>query len=246
MDKAQAAALRKPFPPESIGKLPKPYKKDSPKGNCNECGGYHGLPAMHLDYVGHAAVTDRLLQVDPEWTWEPAGQTEHGLPMFDAAGGLWIELTVCGVTRFGYGDGPDPKQCISDAIRNAAMRFGVALDLWSKEDLENSEGGGGSTRGTAPAPEPSSPAPLAGTETGGGESTAALAGAGDSSTPPVAGDTDALWTELTTLTKGDWAKARRAIRDTNEEWAKGFTGRDDHKATVENLTNAISFLKGDA
>ena len=27
------------------------------------------------------------------------------------------------------------KQLISDAIRNAAMRFGVALDLWAKEDL---------------------------------------------------------------------------------------------------------------
>ena len=42
----QALALRKPFPKESIGKLP--------KGN-----------AM-LDYVGHAAVTDRLLTVDPD------------------------------------------------------------------------------------------------------------------------------------------------------------------------------------
>ena len=23
------------------------------------------------DYVGHANVTDRLLEVDPEWTWSP-------------------------------------------------------------------------------------------------------------------------------------------------------------------------------
>ena len=50
-------------------------------------------------------------------------------------------MTVGGVTRFGYGTtdnprDPDfPKKLVSDAIRNAAMRFGVALDLWSEEDL---------------------------------------------------------------------------------------------------------------
>ena len=31
------------------------------------------------------------------------------------------------------------KQLISDALRNAAMRFGVALDLWSKEDLHGAQ-----------------------------------------------------------------------------------------------------------
>jgi hypothetical protein len=29
------------------------------------------------------------------------------------------------------------KERIGDAIRNAAMRFGIALDLWSKEELES-------------------------------------------------------------------------------------------------------------
>jgi hypothetical protein len=136
MTPEQAEQLRAKFPPETIGKLPKPYKKDSAKGNCQECGGYHGLPAMHLDYVGHAAVTDRLLQVDPEWTWEPLAQHEDGVPAVDRAGNLWIRLTVGGVTRIGVGDGANAKECISDAIRNAAMRFGVALDLWAKEDLD--------------------------------------------------------------------------------------------------------------
>lgn len=135
------ALLREPFPPNQISKLPKPYKKDSPKGNCRECGGYHGLPAAHLDYVGHAALTARLLDVDPSWTWEPVGFDERGLPALDPSGGLWIKLTVCGVTRFGYGDaqgksGPDAmKERIGDALRNAAMRFGAALDLWHKGDL---------------------------------------------------------------------------------------------------------------
>ena len=57
---------------------------------------------------------------------------------------LWIKLTVLGVTRIGVGtvEGGKfevEKQLIGDAIRNAAMRFGVALDLWSKEDLSRPE-----------------------------------------------------------------------------------------------------------
>ncbi len=136
MDEKQAAALRKKFSPTSIGKLPKPRSAQSPKGQCGVCGGYHGLPAVHLDYVGHAATTDRLLQVDPEWSWEPMAYDMSGLPMLDANRNLWIKLTVCGVTRIGVGDGKSLKECIGDAIRNAAMRFGVALDLWAKEDLQ--------------------------------------------------------------------------------------------------------------
>lgn len=140
--------LREPFPPHQISKLPKPYKKDSPKGNCDVCGGYHGLPAVHLDYVGHAALTDRLLDADPNWTWEPVAFGDDGLPKFDPSGGLWIRLTVCGVTRLGYGNaegksymdvGSRDKEVIGDALRNAAMRFGAALDLWHKGDLHGIE-----------------------------------------------------------------------------------------------------------
>ena len=120
MTPEQAAELRKPFPDSAIGNLP--------KGGTN------------LSYVGHAATTDRLLSVDPAWTWRPLATDDAGLPALDRAGNLWIELTVCGVTRLGVGDGKSAKECIGDAIRNAAMRFGVALDLWSKEELEQSHG----------------------------------------------------------------------------------------------------------
>jgi hypothetical protein len=119
MKQEQQDALRAPFPKEQIQKLP--------------TGG------LQLDYVSHAWVTDRLLKVDPTWTWKPLAFTEAGLPAFDSNGGLWIELTICGITRYGYGEpqGRDKfdmtKGAIGNAIRNAAMRFGVALDLWAKE-----------------------------------------------------------------------------------------------------------------
>jgi hypothetical protein len=119
------ALLRRPFPPNQISKLP--------KGN------------VMLDYVGHAATTDRLLDADPHWNWEPLAMTPEGLPALDREGGLWIKLTVCGLTRLGYGTAPGKKggdamkELIGDAIRNGAMRFGVALDLWHKGDLHAAE-----------------------------------------------------------------------------------------------------------
>jgi hypothetical protein len=94
-----------------------------------------------LSYVGHAALTDRLLDADPMWNWEPLAFGPEGLPVLDTLGGMWIRLTVCGVTRLGYGDagekiGPNAiKEVIGDALRNAAMRFGAALELWHKGEL---------------------------------------------------------------------------------------------------------------
>jgi len=133
-----SADLRKPFPPETIGKIPKAGRQ--------------------LDYVGHAAVTDRLLTVDPSWTWEPMGYAADGRPAIHVRGDqatLWIKLTVCGVTRPGVGSvaaskADVEKELVGDALRNAAMRFGVALDLWSKEELESQQNE--SQPRTAPAP----------------------------------------------------------------------------------------------
>ncbi len=149
------AKLRMAFPPNQISKLPKPtkaqteaVKADFKKGiRCKDCGSWHHPDVVHLDYVGHAALTDRLLDTDPEWSWEPLALRD-GLPAFDQSGGLWIKLTVCGVSRLGYGHaaakpGIDPgareKEVIGDALRNAAMRFGAALDLWHKGDLHADE-----------------------------------------------------------------------------------------------------------
>lgn len=146
--------MRKPFETHQISKLPKPTKaqteevrNDYKKGiRCDICGTWHHPKVVHLDYVGHAALTDRLLDVDPGWSWEPLAADEKGLPALDKDGGLWIKLTVCGVTRLGYGDaqgktgGDAMKERIGDALRNAAMRFGAALELWHKGILHMDDG----------------------------------------------------------------------------------------------------------
>lgn len=138
--------LRRPFDLDQIELLPK-YTGQKVNGRapreayrqCQECGGYHAFPCVHLNYVGHAQITDRLNEVDPIWNWEPCGVDQGGQPII-VNGGMWIKLTVLGVTRYGYGDaqgkqGHDAtKEIIGDAIRNAAMRFGVGSYLWSKSE----------------------------------------------------------------------------------------------------------------
>ena len=142
------ALLREPFPASHIGQLPK--------------------AGITLDYVGHGAVTDRLLEADPLWTWEPFAVDDNGGPLMerDADGhpiALWIRLTVCDVTRIGVGTCPArqsdaEKVLIGDAIRNAAMRFGVALDLWIRgqgsDDEHLSNGAQSSTRRRTTQPPP--------------------------------------------------------------------------------------------
>lgn len=170
--------LREPFPDNQVSQLPKGTKAQndcppSEKINCKICGGWHHPKVIHLSYVGHAALTDRLLDADPAWTWEPLA-LKDGLPAFDLTGGLWIRLTVCGLTRIGYGHaassqykeiGSREKEVIGDALRNAAMRFGAALDLWHKGDLhvedegENAANGQGETLKPKSSKSPAPPFP---------------------------------------------------------------------------------------
>lgn len=147
--------LAEPFPKDEVNLLPKQVNRDDKvKGVCKKdsgfsadgvyCGGWHAK-SVHLDYVGHAALTARLLEIDPLWDWEPLAYDDHGLPMFDTDGGLWIKLTVGGITRLGYGSadgkkgGNAVKEIIGDALRNAAMRRGAALDLWKKTDKRDAQ-----------------------------------------------------------------------------------------------------------
>lgn len=152
--------LREPFAPTEIRYLPRVWCKacknagwngcqNHPVNKCGKC--KQKMPNNgHIDlaYVGHAEATNRLLNVDPFWDWEPLTVDERGLPQADGYKGLWIRLTVCGMTRLGYGHAGDKtggdavKEVIGDAIRNAGMRFGMALDLWTTSDLEILESGG--------------------------------------------------------------------------------------------------------
>jgi hypothetical protein len=117
--------------PSIVGKLPKRRKNAD---------GSWGQP-VYLDYVGHADITKILIEVDPLWNWEPVAW-EHGRPAIterDGIATLWVRLTLLGKTMLGCGSVSASKEdldkeLIGDALRNAAMRFGIALALWSNAE----------------------------------------------------------------------------------------------------------------
>lgn len=116
--------------PKIVGKLPRKTKQGS---------------TIHLDFVGHADVTKMLIEIDENWTWEPTAFDDQGLPAYRVENGMahmagW--LTLHGVRRLGIGSveagKPDLlKELCSDFIRNAAMRFGVCLALWTKQEWDD-------------------------------------------------------------------------------------------------------------
>ena len=129
--------------PGMLSKLPKPTRRDNPPGRCDVCNGWHGLPAVHLDYMGHADVTEAMLKVDPFWNWRPAAIDDRtGAPVSYTVGStatMWGYLTLLGVERMCVGTAPAnkeevAKELIGDLLRNGAMRFGIGLRLWSKAD----------------------------------------------------------------------------------------------------------------
>lgn len=150
-------SLLAPFTDDRVGKLPRVTCADCSdrrkrceehkKAFCQTCKAMVSTKHIHIDYVGHADVTERLLRTDPFWSWEPFALDEDGLPKLDVDDlghpvGLWIRLTVLGVTRPGYGSCPSNqsdavKVLIGDALRNAAQRFGVAIAQWQKGDRDN-------------------------------------------------------------------------------------------------------------
>lgn len=115
---------------------------------------------IQLDFVGHAEITRTLIEIDPLWWWEPASW-DGGVPAITRANGfahMAGTLYIKGVGRIGVGsvkeDKPDVyKELISDFLRNAAMRFGIALSLWSKQEWDDLN----NHKQATPAPAPARP-----------------------------------------------------------------------------------------
>ena len=129
--------------PKIVGKLPK--------------GG------ISLDFVGHADITRILLTIDPAWRWVPIAW-DNGRPAIHVENGIatmWGELTVLGQARLGVGSVRADKQeldkeLVGDFLRNAAMRFGICLSLWTKQEWEDLGGKPSSvTPARSAAPKPS-------------------------------------------------------------------------------------------
>jgi len=98
---------------------------------------------INLAYVSHAEITRILIEIDPMWNWQPVAWIE-GRPAIHESNGMatmWATLTLLGKSLLGVGSvrnkKPDfEKELVGDFLRNSAMRFGICLSLWSKQDWE--------------------------------------------------------------------------------------------------------------
>ena len=80
------------------------------------------------------------------WSWEPI-EWLNGRPAIHIENGMatmWGKMTLLGKTMICVGsaraDKADyEKELIGDLLRNGSMRYGIALNLWSKQD--SSSGG---------------------------------------------------------------------------------------------------------
>ena len=85
------------------------------------------------DYVAHGVITEKLLATLGPFSW--------AIEILEFPGELCyvtgtITTTIDGVpvSVSGVGDGDNPKDAESDAIKRAAMRLGCGLHLWSRGD----------------------------------------------------------------------------------------------------------------
>ena len=104
---------------------------------------------VNLSYVSHSEITRILISVDAMWSWEPI-EWINGRPAIHIENGMatmWGKMTLLGKTMICVGsaraDKADyEKELIGDLLRNGSMRYGIALNLWSKQDSGSSGGGG--------------------------------------------------------------------------------------------------------
>jgi hypothetical protein len=131
--------------PKIVGKLPK--------------GG------TQLDFVGHADITRILIEVDPHWRLVPIAW-DNGRPAMNVVNDMatmWFELTLLGTSRLAIGTAKAnafdlDKQLYGDALRNGAMRFGISLNLWTKNEWEDLDHNPAPAK---PASRPAQPQPQA-------------------------------------------------------------------------------------
>jgi hypothetical protein len=144
VDRNMRVGLRKAIPENLISKVDKGFGE--------------------IDTINHAVVTDRLNTEAPGWTMsEPQFMYVEGIwikpnpkkketfePYNDGTRhivGVLCSMTIGSVTRWEVGESGGPgdsaadeaKKAMSDWIKRAAMRFGVGIELWTKQDMPAEE-----------------------------------------------------------------------------------------------------------
>lgn len=116
--------LSAPFDENTVSVKVQSYSRDRTK-------------AMLVLYLAHVDVYTRLEQVDPAWSSEVVHQefivtdAQKGSGYFSVR----VKLSLKGSYRENSGEGDDPKSATSDAMKRAAMLFGVGRYLYDSEQV---------------------------------------------------------------------------------------------------------------
>jgi hypothetical protein len=105
------AELRRPFPPEAIK-----FKGQAVVGGTVLC----------VPYIDARLVIERLNHVcgmDWQPTYEPLGKS------------LWCHLTIGETTRSDLGSGYEGKGLVSDALKRAAVLFGIGVSVYASPSI---------------------------------------------------------------------------------------------------------------
>jgi hypothetical protein len=120
---------------EEFKKILKDLSEPLPEGAIRQRVGWVDAEGEHwIDYIDWQTAAERLDQVCPDWSYEVRDVTViHDLVAVTAA------ITIKGVTRCGIGVGAAEdekgiKRAETDALKRAAVKFGLARSLYSRGD----------------------------------------------------------------------------------------------------------------
>lgn len=123
LTKEDIEILSKEFPQDKIGVKINSLSKNKDR-------------ALLVLYLQHTDVYSRIEEVDPAWSCEVVGKEiikkTVGQNSYDLCN-VSMKITIKGVTRENVGEGDDYKGAYSDALKRAAMLFGIGRYLYDQE-----------------------------------------------------------------------------------------------------------------
>lgn len=90
--------------------------------------------AIFVAYIDAQFVRDRLDSVVPG-EWQLQLELLPSLPSVEEPVAFKARLTICGVSREDVGTGTDYKNASTDAFKRAAVRFGIAHELYTDYEV---------------------------------------------------------------------------------------------------------------
>ena len=122
LTRSQIEILSKPFDKNTLGFKIQATNREKTK-------------ALLVPYLQHTDVYGRLEEVDPAWHCETIALFREQNDKEPGSYFCRMKLTVLGISRENVGEGDDPKGAYSDALKRAAVLFGIGRYLYDSNPV---------------------------------------------------------------------------------------------------------------